>query len=63
MNDKKEYVLKQRSVALVIAMVGKDRADLWWDTPNKAFDDRTPAGMWIEDYQKVYMYLMCEGLR
>jgi hypothetical protein len=58
-----EHVAKQRSVALVIAMVGKDHADLWWGTPNKAFDGRTPAGVWIEDYQKVYMYLMNKGLQ
>jgi hypothetical protein len=58
-----EHVAKQRSVALVIAMVGKDHADQWWGTPNKAFDGRTPAGVWIEDYQKVYMYLMNKGLQ
>ena len=54
----KEHITKQRSNALVIALVRKDMSDGWWNSPNKAFDGRTPAGMWIEDYQRVYNYLM-----
>lgn len=50
--------MKQRSVALVIAMVGKDLADKWWSSPNKAFNDMTPAGQWIKDHESVYNYLM-----
>lgn len=53
-----EHMLKQRSVALVQALVGEDLADAWWNSPNKAFDMRTPAGMWIEDYRRVHNYLM-----
>ena len=53
-----EYQYKQRSVALVIAMVGADMADRWWNSPNKAFDGRTPAGQWLIDYESVYRYLM-----
>lgn len=57
-SDISEYVAKQRSVVLVIALVGKNLADEWWNSPNRAFDMRTPAGMWIEDYHRVYNYLM-----
>ena len=53
-----EHTCKQRSVALVIALVGKDNSDAWWDSPNKAFDGRTPAGMWITDFRQVHNYLM-----
>lgn len=53
-----EHVMKQRAVVLVISMVGKDLADTWWNSPNKAFNGRTPAGMWIEDHESVYNYLM-----
>jgi len=60
-SDSFEHIAKKRSVALVIALVGKDLADDWWNTPNRAFDMRTPAGMWIEDYQRVYNYLMHHG--
>jgi hypothetical protein len=50
--------MKQRSVALVIAMVGDALADTWWSSPNKAFNGMTPAGQWIKDYESVYTYLM-----
>ena len=53
-----EHIAKQRSIVLVIALVGVELADKWWSNPNKAFDMRTPAGMWVEDYHKVYEYLM-----
>ncbi len=53
-----EHVMKQRSVVLVIAMVGKDLADKWWSSPNKAFNGMTPAGQWIKDHESVYNYLM-----
>jgi hypothetical protein len=53
-----EHIMKQRSVALVIAMVGKDHADTWWSSPNKAFNGMTPAGQWIQDHESVYGYLM-----
>ena len=53
-----EHIAKQRSIVLVIALVGGEFADKWWATPNKAFDMQTPAGVWREDYAKVYNYLM-----
>jgi hypothetical protein len=53
-----EHICKQRSVALVIGLVGSDLADDWWNSPNKAFNGRTPAGMWLEDFRQVHNYLM-----
>lgn len=53
-----EHQMKQRSVALVIALVGKDMADTWWNTPNKAFNNRTPASLWLEHPYVVYDYLI-----
>ena len=53
-----ESIAKQRSDALVIALVGKDLAHVWWKSPNKAFDMKSPDDMWIEDYNRVYNYLM-----
>lgn len=53
-----EHIAKQRSQSLLTAMLGKDLVDHWWNNPNRAFDMRTPAGMWVEDYTKVYNYLM-----
>ena len=53
-----EFLAKQRSNVLVIAMIGKAESDLWWNSPNRAFDMRTPIDMWDEDYKRVYNYLM-----
>jgi hypothetical protein len=58
-----EHAMKQRSIALVVAMVGKDVADQWWNSPNKAFDLMTPAGQWIKDHESVYYYLMQHSQR
>lgn len=58
-----ENTAKQRSQWLLTAMLGKDLVDPWWNTPNKAFGMRTPAGMWVEDYIKVYNYLMSQVSR
>ena len=53
-----EHIAKQRSNVLVIALVGGELADKWWSSPNKAFDMQTPATAWLQDYYKVYAYLM-----
>ena len=56
-----EHIAKQRSNVLVIALVGGELADKWWSSPNKAFDMQTPAAAWLQDYYKVYTYLMRAG--
>ena len=56
-----EHNAKQRCQWLITAMVGKELADVWWSTPNRAFDMHTPAGIWLEDYLKVYKYLMARA--
>ena len=56
-----ENVAKQGSIALVIALVGKDLAEDWWNRPNRAFDMKTPAEIWLDDHMRVYNYLMHHG--
>lgn len=53
-----DSILKQKSIALVIAMVGKEAASLWWSSKNKAFDMKTPTEAWLEEPERVYRYLM-----
>lgn len=59
-----EYVMKQRAMAIVIAIVGVRNADDWWNNRNAAFPIytsyglRTPAGQWLIDPTVVYTYLM-----
>lgn len=51
-------LMRKRSEALVIAMIGKDLAPKWWDGQNKAFELRTPNQQWEIDPTEVYAYLM-----
>ena len=53
-----EYKMKIISCKIVKGLVGKELADKWWNSPNLAFDNRTPAGMWISDPDRVYRYLI-----
>ena len=54
----RELQYKQRCNWFLAALVGSNLVDNWWGSPNKAFDGRTPAGMWLIDYMSVYNYLM-----
>lgn len=46
---------KARCDALVIAMVGAELANGWWNSPNKTFNGQTPKEAPLE---VVYSYLM-----
>lgn len=46
---------KARCDALVIAMVGAELAEGWWNSPNRAFNGQTPMETSLE---VVYSYLM-----
>ena len=43
---------------LIEDLVGKENMNKWWTSPNKSFDNRTPAEMFSEDPRAVYEYLM-----
>lgn len=53
-----EKVMRNRSEALLIALLGKNMAPKWWFSPNKAFEDKTPEEHWKENPEDVYDYLM-----
>lgn len=46
---------------MLFAMLGKmEYVDLWWDSPNKAFDGQTPASVYWsgeDGRMKVYNYV------
>lgn len=56
-----DKLMKARSNALITAMVGKEAGKKWWDSPNRAFDMRTPNEQWTIDSEAVYNYLMDAG--
>lgn len=43
---------------LIEGLVGKEKVNDWWTSPNKSFDGSTPAQMFSEDPRSVYEYLM-----
>ena len=49
---------RQRCETLVITIVGKAMASTWWNSPNKAFDEKTPEAQFAESSDTVYTYLM-----
>jgi hypothetical protein len=51
-------VLKARSEALVIALVGKEMALHWWTGKNRAFEGQTPLEAFEANAERVYGYLM-----
>lgn len=43
---------------LVIALVGDSLCKVWWNSPNKAFDDRNPIDLMNEhEWERVKQYL------
>lgn len=50
-----KYVMQGRCDALVIAMIGAELTDGWWNSPNKAFNGQKPIDVELE---VVYSYLM-----
>ena len=51
-------LIRKRCEALIIAMVGKELAEHWWNNPNKAFNNDTPEQVYSVEPIKVYAYLM-----
>ena len=58
-----ELELKQHCNDMILALVGVDNVDDWWQSKNRAFKNRAPAGVFLEDPEKVYLYLTqhCSG--
>jgi hypothetical protein len=56
--QQRNRVLKARSEALVIALVGKALAQAWWTGANKAFEGQTPQEQFDKNPERVYNYLM-----
>lgn len=59
MNTQTEF----RTIAdqLVSSLVGTDHVALWWASPNRAFDDRTPEQQWALGSDQVVNYLMAHA--
>jgi len=45
------------------ALMGEGHYMEWWNSKNKAFDDRTPEEIWEKESDRVYEYLIGHCLR
>jgi hypothetical protein len=54
----RKEMIEGRCNALVIALVGKELSEKWWDSPNKFWNGKTPRSVFDHDYMDVYNYLM-----
>ena len=50
--------MRARCDALVIALVGREMSDKWWNGSNKAFGGDTPEQIYSVAPSAVYAYLM-----
>ena len=50
--------MKARCNNLLIPLVGEKHVRIWWGSSSKAFDDVTPAEMFMVDPGRVLSYLM-----
>ena len=43
---------------LIIEMTGSpDLANVWWTSPNQAFDGETPKNVWLKNPEAVQVYV------
>lgn len=43
----------------LMAMLGSEElVEVWWKSPNKAFEMMTPNAVWEEDYDRVRSYVV-----
>ena len=56
--EKQREIMLKRSQALVVAMLGRQAAESWWHSPNRAFENQTPHECFASNPEQVYQYLM-----
>lgn len=64
MSERPVKTTKERCDSMLHALLGNAHViELWWTTPNKAFNDETPAVVFDRDDRLVYNYLVgfCSG--
>ena len=51
-------IMRNRCEIMILSMVGKDYTNIWWNSPNKAFQGKTPNEMFDTDPEQVYDYII-----
>jgi hypothetical protein len=50
--------IKEKCDMILEAVVGINAMDIWWSSPNRAFDMKPPEEMFLEEPKRVYRYLL-----
>jgi hypothetical protein len=50
--------IKAKCDMILHAIVGPNAIDIWWNSPNQAFDMKPAKEMFLEDPKRVYRYLL-----
>lgn len=58
-----ERASRFRCDSMLTALLGKEQVTTWWNSPNRAFENRTPNEQWKVDRRIVenYLYAQCSG--
>lgn len=51
-------IMRNRCEVMILSMVGKDYTNVWWNSPNKAFQGKTPNEVFETDPERVYDYVI-----
>lgn len=51
-------IMRNRCESMILSMVGKDYTNVWWNSPNKAFQEKTPNEVFDTDPERVYDYII-----
>jgi len=50
-------LMRQRCEIMILSLLGEEISPKWWDSPNKAFELKTPNEVWSTDPESVYKYI------
>lgn len=45
---------------ILIPLIGEENVEIWWNSPNKAFEDTPPIHFIRTDFNKVKSYLVAQ---
>jgi hypothetical protein len=55
--------LKHQCDVAIASLIGETKVNLWWNSPNKAFEGATPYDKFLQNPDEVYSYLMSYLMR
>ena len=54
----KAELIKKRCDQLLLSLVGENLSERWWNSPNRAFENKPPIEVFKTSPDAVYTYLL-----